>query len=76
MKKFVAMLVGVLFMFVEYAEMAEFKPAKLPDAPAEYQSMKNKFKTKKKAVKKKALKTPAKKKAVKKKATKKKAIRK
>lgn len=51
MKKFIAMLVGVLFMFVASAAMAEFKPAKLPDAPADYQSMKNKYKTKKKAVK-------------------------
>jgi cytochrome c len=51
MKKFIAMLVGVLFMFVASAAMAEFKPAKMPDAPAEYQKMKNKFKTKKKAVK-------------------------
>ena len=51
MKKFLAMIIGVLFMFVASAAMADFKPPKLPDAPGEYKSMKNKFKTKKKAVK-------------------------
>ena len=48
--RIISILVAALFMVTASAAMAEFKPPKNPDAPAEYQKMKNKFKTKKKAV--------------------------
>jgi len=50
MKKIMALFVAGVFLVTAAAAMAGFKPPKLPDAPAEYQKMKNPYKPKKKKI--------------------------
>ena len=48
--KLVAAVVAGIFLLVGSIAMAGYKPPKLPDAPAEYQKMKNPYKPKKKKI--------------------------
>ena len=52
MKKGIAFIVAILFIITGGTALAaSYKPAKLPDAPADYQKKKNPLKSKKKIVK-------------------------